>query len=324
MRWFDRSSLEQARTEIIRFVGLRPSRCSRRTARTLFLLAPLFRSPPLRLVRATPLSTSFRTIFGATAGPSRPRAASFLGTPFPATAATTTPRSFATSRATPTATTTAAASVSRTFAMLVALGTFPFFFTPLPGFEGVPIGVVVSAFTSWLATLLSCFLGRFSRRGSFGFDVCLRDDLFFNLEFGLDIFIRYRIVQAQIGSEIIFRRSGDAVFLGLGDAECAWLLTGFWRRGGCRGGLHWLGSGLCRLRAGWKALGIIEGQIFGADERLPRAFRPQINAEEVFGQRFPGILFATSARVRRICIHSRKIPVGRRPCKSLRAALPMS
>lgn len=86
--------------------------------------------------------------------------------------------------------------------------------------------------------------------------------------------------------------------------------------GGRLGAFGWL---LGRLGAERRAFRLIEGKLFRADKGLP-AFCTQINAEEVFGQRVPGVFFATCAGARRICIHSRKIPVSENRCKSLRTA----
>jgi len=83
---------------------------------------------------------------------------------------------------------------------------------------------------------------------------------------------------------------------------------------GSRSGHRFLGRRL-HLRCG--AFRVVEGKILGNDERLAGRVGSQIDAEQVFGQGFPRIVFATSARTRRICIHSRNIPVGINPCKSL-------
>jgi hypothetical protein len=102
--------------------------------------------------------------------------------------------------------------------VFVALGRFAFLFAPLPSFQGIPIGVVFSAFASLLPTFLGRFRSGFARCDTFSVDIDLRDDLFFNFKLAVDLVIHRRLVQAQVGSEVIFLRRGEAIFLGLGDA----------------------------------------------------------------------------------------------------------
>jgi hypothetical protein len=100
----------------------------------------------------------------------------------------------------------------------VTLGRFTLLFPPLPGFQGIPIGVVFSAFALLLTISCCCFGRGFARWNTLGVDFSLGDDLLFNFEHTLEVSIRLWIVQAQVGSEIIFLRLGDTIFLRLGDA----------------------------------------------------------------------------------------------------------
>jgi hypothetical protein len=56
-------------------------------------------------------------------------------------------------------------------------------------------------------------------------------------------------------------------------------------RGGCRG---WL---------------VVKQQVFGRNRRVGGWLRAQIDAEQVFGQGFPGVFFAARAGAQRIGVH---------------------
>ncbi|HXY34218.1 MAG TPA: hypothetical protein VEI07_08325 [Planctomycetaceae bacterium] len=66
------------------------------------------------------------------------------------------------------------------------------------------------------------------------------------------------------------------------------------RFGGHRLGGLWLSGGWCRF---------VEHQVFGRDLGVGRRLGAEINSEQVFGQRFPGIFFAARAGAQRIGVH---------------------
>ncbi|HEX4070724.1 MAG TPA: hypothetical protein VHX68_06125, partial [Planctomycetaceae bacterium] len=201
--------------------------------------------------------------------------------------------------------------------MLGAIGRLAFVFTPLPGFERIPIRVVFGR----LPALSS---GGFFAGGLRDFLVFARIDggddfLFFEFDFVLTVVgvlwvcLGGLIQQIEIGAEVIVgRRSGTGCWRLAGRRSsflaCRPLLSGTacgfrpdcGRPRGRRLGGAFGGGSLCLSRGVFR---LVEVQVFGDDDRFAGGFGPQIDAEQVFGQGFPGVFFATGSGARRICIH---------------------
>jgi hypothetical protein len=210
--------------------------------------------------------------------------------------------------------------------MLAVLGAFAFLITPLPSLERIPVRVLFSAFAVWRSLSRSGLACGLAGGETLGRGVGFLDHFFFKLELALEVFsaddfVDFELVQIEVGSEVVFLRNRLATWFGWCGARRSRFgarlrFTG--RSGASR--RRFRARSLCLRRLCSEGGAVIEGQIFGAHQRFPGRFGSQVDAEEIFGQRFPRIFFATSARAGRICVHSRKIPVGSKRCKSLRTA----
>lgn len=93
--------------------------------------------------------------------------------------------------------------------MFVALGGFAFLFAPLPGLKRIPIGILRPAFLPFRPMFRAGFRSRFTGRDVARVDVGLRIHFFFELELDFFVtkgFVDFRLVQTQVGTEIIFNR----------------------------------------------------------------------------------------------------------------------
>jgi hypothetical protein len=224
---------------------------------------------------------------------------------------------------------TAATSPSAWSPALGTLAGFAFLFTPLPRLERIPIRVFLRR-TPLFDVACERFLGsRFASHfvvaGFFG-----HDDLFL-LDFErvrLRSFLGRRLIQVEISAKVIVIRRHRLRGSRAATGRALLFLNAFLfrrtaggfvlARAGIGRGRGIVGRDFRPLRLRRSTLGLVQGKVFRHNERVAGRVRSQIDAEQVFGQRFPRILFATSARARRICIHSRNIPVGLNPCKSRR------